>query len=243
MTKKQVYYCYKATNQVNGKVYIGFASDPYARWREHKRDAQKGRGYVFHAAIRKHGWENFQFEVICCGHDRREMLEHVEPALIDQYQSQVSQYGYNVRRIAEIVSGQRLSPTTEFKKGDIPPSRKGISHTEETKVQISKTLQELLADPAKREDRRIKSMGNKSRTGQKQSDAEKEKRRVPLEIVSLIRQLRADGLMYSQIAERLNECGYTNKRGGLWSAKSIGSVFERIKAEAETPGFTFASRR
>lgn len=43
----KIYYCYKATNQINGKVYIGFAADPEQRWREHKRDADKGKGYIF----------------------------------------------------------------------------------------------------------------------------------------------------------------------------------------------------
>lgn len=94
----RIYYCYKAINKVNGKTYIGFATDPQLRWREHKRDADKGRGYVFHDAIRKHGWEAFEFEVICCGKNKREMLEYVEPALIEQYQSLVGQNGYNVYR-------------------------------------------------------------------------------------------------------------------------------------------------
>lgn len=94
----KIYYCYKATNKDNGKVYIGFASDPQMRWREHKRDAEKGRGYIFHDAIRKHGWDAFEFEVICCGTDKKTMLEQVEPTLIEQYHSSIGQNGYNMHR-------------------------------------------------------------------------------------------------------------------------------------------------
>ena len=94
----KIYYCYKATNNVNDKVYIGFATDPEKRWSQHKRDAEKGKGFIFHQAIRKHGWDHFHFEVICCGKDKRAMLEYIEPALIDQYQSRITQHGYNMHR-------------------------------------------------------------------------------------------------------------------------------------------------
>lgn len=100
----KTYYCYKATNQVNGKVYIGFAADPEKRWSQHKRDAERGKGYIFHQAIRKHGWSNFQFEVLCCGTDKRAMLEHVEPQLIKQYNSSIP-HGYNMhKKVLGIIS-------------------------------------------------------------------------------------------------------------------------------------------
>ena len=97
----KIYYCYKATNQINGKVYIGFATDPHKRWSQHKRDAARGKGYVFHAAIRKYGWHNFKFEILCCGKDKTAMLGYVEPQLIEQYQSRITQHGYNVLRGGE----------------------------------------------------------------------------------------------------------------------------------------------
>ena len=83
---------------MNGKVYIGFAADPKKRWSQHKKEAEHGHGYAFHNAIRKYGWNAFDFEVICCGSDRGIMLEYVEPALIEQYQSLTIQNGYNVYR-------------------------------------------------------------------------------------------------------------------------------------------------
>lgn len=95
---EKIYYCYKATNDMNGKTYIGFASNPQTRWRNHKRDAETGRGYAFHDAIRKYGWEHFHFEVICGGKDKRTMLEYVEPSLIEQYHSSIDENGYNILR-------------------------------------------------------------------------------------------------------------------------------------------------
>lgn len=145
MESCRIYYCYKAINKVNGKVYIGFASDPQMRWREHKRDADKGKGYVFHTAIRKYGWDAFEFEVICCGKDKLAMLEYVEPTLIEQYQS-IGQNGYNVlRRFTERTknkkrasggrpAGWHHSIETSRK---ISSSRKGIQFSEKTKHKMS----------------------------------------------------------------------------------------------------------
>jgi NUMOD3 motif len=128
------------------------------RWREHKRDADKGRGYAFHQAIRKHGWDAFQFEVICCGTDKRAMLEHVEPALIEQHQSSIGKNGYNMHKkvlgcltdkvrpprkpcteetrtkLRQAGMGRVFSPVTREK---IRQTQLGKIHSEETKSKIS----------------------------------------------------------------------------------------------------------
>lgn len=96
--EEKIYYCYKATNDINGKIYIGFSVNPKSRWTKHKSDADNGGGQVFHDAIRKYGWEHFHFEVICCSKNREEMMEHVEPDLIQQYKSLINQNGYNMYR-------------------------------------------------------------------------------------------------------------------------------------------------
>ena len=242
---RKIYYCYSAANLVNGKVYIGFAADPKVRWREHKRDAEKGKGYAFAAAIRKYGWENFQFEVICCGKNKREMLEHVEPALIVQYGSGVPN-GYNIRRTAMIAPcflefgkpsstrikpGQRLSPATEFKKGTIPPSRKGIPHTEEVKSRIRESMKTLLSDSTIREQRRCKALGNRSRTGQKHSVIENNKHRLSEAVIERVKELRGMKFTYVELAIRLNEEGHLNKWNRPWKEKGISALFERLKKE------------
>lgn len=241
MTDK-VFYCYKVTNQVNGKIYIGFATNPKTRWRNHKRDADKGRGYVFHAAIRKHGWDNFAFEVIACGKDKREMLEFVEPALIKQHDCAVPN-GYNIRRTAMIgpcfIQGKpcpeklgiRFSPATEFKMGHKMASFTGHHHTTESKDKIKNKLQTTLLEPDKKENHQIASLGNRSRTGQKQSEEERSKRRLPQHIVDSAIELRMSGLTHREIADRLNEFGYKNKRNQLWATKAVSTLFERVRAK------------
>ena len=148
----KVYYCYKATNTVNGKVYIGFAGSPKQRWSQHKRDAEKGKGFALAAAIQKYGWAAFAFEVICCGRNKREMLEHIEPALIEQYQSRVNQNGYNVTRGGEqfpshnrggskkgrIVSKESRLRMSAAKRGNVNAAgNKGHKHSENTRQKMS----------------------------------------------------------------------------------------------------------
>lgn len=57
-------FIYLAKNLVNGKCYVGQTKDFQNRVKGHIREADTGNGYVFHAAIRKHGKENFTFEII-----------------------------------------------------------------------------------------------------------------------------------------------------------------------------------
>lgn len=55
---------YIAVNRVNHKIYIGYASSLPRRMSAHRNDAGHGSRFPFHAAIRKHGWENFEFSVL-----------------------------------------------------------------------------------------------------------------------------------------------------------------------------------
>ena len=61
---------YKVTNKVNSKCYIGQTINPlYERKKGHKYAArERGRYSYFYNAIRKYGWDNFSWEVVCeCG--------------------------------------------------------------------------------------------------------------------------------------------------------------------------------
>lgn len=135
----KVYYCYKATNRINGRGYIGFATNPQTRWRNHKRDAELGRGFVFHAAIRKYGWGAFEFEVLCCGKDKREMLGFVEPLLIEQHHTLVPQ-GYNVYRKAgrpKKSNGLTVKTFTQAHRNAISTARKGMKFSEAHRHNLS----------------------------------------------------------------------------------------------------------
>ena len=59
---------YKFTNLVNGKIYIGQSIHLSIRYNQHKNryDDENDSEYShsFHSAIRKYGWNNFQYEVL-----------------------------------------------------------------------------------------------------------------------------------------------------------------------------------
>lgn len=57
-------FIYLSKNLVNGKCYVGQTKDFNQRVKGHLLDAEKGKGFKFHAAIRKYGKENFSFEII-----------------------------------------------------------------------------------------------------------------------------------------------------------------------------------
>jgi group I intron endonuclease len=64
-----LFYVYKITNQVNGKIYVGKSKDPFKRIVAHTLVAETNykkfnQFQVIHAAIRKHGSQNFIFEII-----------------------------------------------------------------------------------------------------------------------------------------------------------------------------------
>lgn len=76
---------YKATGPA-GHEYIGYTGRTVAaRWKDHITDAQKGRGYYLHRAIRKHGEEGWIVEEIhreictnrqACAIEKRLIAEH-----------------------------------------------------------------------------------------------------------------------------------------------------------------------
>ena len=89
------YKIYAHINKINGKVYIGQTcyKNINQRWRH-------GEGYKrsphFYNAIQKYGWENFEHIILfedICGY---ELADAIERELIQKYQSNNSEYGYNI---------------------------------------------------------------------------------------------------------------------------------------------------
>lgn len=109
---------YKATNKINGKIYIGQTTRSFdRRIAEHRYYALSGKGNAtyFHSAIRKHGQENFVWEIIAeC--NSLEELNKAEVEMVKKYDTFGN--GYNLD------SGGKIR--TEFR------------HTEEAKEKISK---------------------------------------------------------------------------------------------------------
>lgn len=104
---KKVYTIYKATNKVNGKVYIGFDSDWPNRMLTH-RYMVNAKPYKFYYAIRKYGWESFEWEVLHQESDGDHCLKVMEPYFIAKYDSYAS--GYNMTLGGDGTWGYKKSP-------------------------------------------------------------------------------------------------------------------------------------
>lgn len=94
-----IIYCY--TNVVNGKKYVGQTNNPQRRKTEHKSNAfnEKSVNFnsIFHKAIRKYGFENFEYEVLEeFQNTTQEEIDNRERYWIKEKKSQVNEHGYNL---------------------------------------------------------------------------------------------------------------------------------------------------
>ena len=128
-------FIYKITNKTDGKFYIGqtIKSIDY-RFRKHKELALRGGGYKLHAAIKKHGVDNFSVELVeeCSSEDE---LNDREIFWIDELRPH-----YNL-----CVGGSiRLSQESIDKMAN---SLRGKKQTEETIQKRFTTMRSLEQDP------------------------------------------------------------------------------------------------
>jgi len=131
---------YKATNKVNGKMYIGQTVKFLdKRIIEHICHAlNKKDNMYFHKAIRKYGKKNFKWEIIIkC--NSREALDKAEIGMIEKYNTFGN--GYNLNVGGEGNGGFEHTEKTrqkmsKAKRGENHPNY-GKHRTEETKRKIS----------------------------------------------------------------------------------------------------------
>lgn len=85
---------YSITNKLNGKMYIGQTTKSLEqRIKNHKNAMVSGKDTHIYRAMRKYGWENFEFCVIAYA-ESQEVLDELEEYYIHKYDTVRS--GYNM---------------------------------------------------------------------------------------------------------------------------------------------------
>lgn len=110
-----ILYTYCITNLVNGKKYYGktSANPPEKRWQQHLTATRKGpddhhRFQYLHRAIRKHGVQNFKFELVGM-YDNEAECSQAEIDLIAEHQTTDRSKGYNLTIGGDGALGYRFS--------------------------------------------------------------------------------------------------------------------------------------
>ncbi|MBO0947258.1 GIY-YIG nuclease family protein [Fibrella forsythiae] len=145
---------YRFTNKVNGKIYIGQAQNISIRYKSHRNS--NGQGY-FQKALRHHGIDSFNFEVLERVDDLSILTER-EQYWLDFYRPYEPHIGYNIARVAgscrgvkratEQVEAHRLRMTGKL-AGPLNP-RWGKTHTPEARAIISEARKRAKASPETR---------------------------------------------------------------------------------------------
>ena len=130
-----LYTIYKSVNTKNGKVYIGFDSHWPNRVGIHKSSYKK-QDYKFYRAIRKYGWDSFDWSPIYQSHNKEHTLKVMENFFIMEYDS--FHNGYNSTLGGDGCFGMILSESarkTISEKNKIPKP-----HTPEHNIKIGDAL-------------------------------------------------------------------------------------------------------
>ena len=136
-----IYSIYKVKCIINNKIYIGFTENIKRRKQLHldtsNNTNNKEYKYSFHNALRKHGKENFEWEIIYQSKNKEYTLNIAEDYFIDEYNSMNRNFGYNMTSGGKGGSGIIVSEETRRK---ISVAAKGRIMKEETKIKLSKAL-------------------------------------------------------------------------------------------------------
>jgi len=157
----QTYFIYKLTCTINNKLYIGASQNPTNRLKQHRCQARNGSKSPVHRAMRKHGVDTFQMEVLFGSPDKDYLFNEMEPYFIALYEG-VGPKGYNA------TPGGQKGPPKGFKK---PPmseeTRRKMSEagrmrmTPEMREHLSKKVRASMTDEM-REHNRLMHLGKKA---------------------------------------------------------------------------------
>lgn len=141
---------YRVIDHTNGKIYVGQTTkkNPNDRWDSHKYAAIRGEESLFYNAMRKHGIENFSFEIIDQCHPNKGLLNVLEILAVIENNSHMSTgRGYNMTWGGEgggYALGKHWKNSEETKKkrrlyyDTHPRPRSGEIRTEEEKAYLRK---------------------------------------------------------------------------------------------------------
>lgn len=149
---------YKATNIINGKVYIGktvqtLKQRKYVHKSYSKRDTSDKK-VIFHNALKKYGWENFKWEILCECDDYNLLGIRETMKIIVNNSHYIDGYGYNMTYGGEGCLGYKHSESarkkiSKSKTGENNPmfnktttGFKGHKHNKKSRENISNSLSE-----------------------------------------------------------------------------------------------------
>lgn len=150
ISRKRYFHCYKITCSINGKGYIGIASNGVnTRFAQHTHDAKKGASTPLHAAIRKYGVDNFTVEVLgkTTNWDEICLIER-EMILVHDTLTQNGR-GYNVSTGGEGPFGVKRSKETRKKLSEI--TKKWLAKDPDRIQNLIEAGRKQMADPDQRE--------------------------------------------------------------------------------------------
>lgn len=124
---------YLARCKVNGKGYIGFTFDLEERKKRHRVCAEDGATWAFSNAIRKYGWDAFEWTILYQDEDDdREWLGWWERKFIRELKTKAPN-GYNMTDGGDGV----VIPMTEATKRKISLAKKGKPLSEKNRIGLS----------------------------------------------------------------------------------------------------------
>lgn len=112
---------YKATNKINNKSYIGLTTRTLEdRKEEHKKEAFFGDEKVFHKAIRKYGFDSFDFSILEDNILDREELKQKEIFYIKHFNTHyLTGFGYNMTYGGDLMESGENHPSSKSTQEEV----------------------------------------------------------------------------------------------------------------------------
>lgn len=151
----QTFTCYKITNTVNGKLYVGQTYKTLEfRWKRHVGDALGKRAternvHALHRAIRKYGPKAFSIEPLEIATTLAEICLIERKYIVDLNTHVSNKRGYNMTLGGEGTLGYILTEEVRQKMSNAQRGKKRRPRTKEEKQRISETKKRLGHGPTK----------------------------------------------------------------------------------------------